>query len=163
MDEPLSNLDAKLRVFARAELKRLHKKLGITFIYVTHDQIEALSMGTRIAILNKGKIEQVGEPDIIYNSPKNLFVAGFIGSPPMNMLDRAQAAIQEGDVEKAVENYIMLINQKIEIEAVIEDLKVAVNASPESPILWQTLGDAYMQDGQITEAINAYRKGMEAV
>ena len=87
MDEPLSNLDAKLRVFARAELKRLHKKLGITFIYVTHDQIEALSMGTRIAILNKGKIEQVGEPDIIYNSPKNLFVAGFIGSPPMNMLD----------------------------------------------------------------------------
>ena len=83
--------------------------------------------------------------------------------PPMNMLDRAQAAIQEGDVEKAVENYIMLINQKIEIEAVIEDLKVAVNASPESPILWQTLGDAYMQDGQITEAINAYRKGMEAV
>ena len=87
MDEPLSNLDAKLRVFARAELKRLHKKLGITFIYVTHDQIEALSMGTTIAILNKGKIEQVGEPDIIYNSPKNLFVAGFIGSPPMNMLD----------------------------------------------------------------------------
>ncbi|NVM45305.1 MAG: ABC transporter ATP-binding protein [Candidatus Lokiarchaeota archaeon] len=87
MDEPLSNLDAKLRVFARAELKRLHKKLGITFIYVTHDQIEALSMGTTIAILNNGKIEQVGEPDVIYNSPKNLFVAGFIGSPPMNMLD----------------------------------------------------------------------------
>jgi len=83
--------------------------------------------------------------------------------PPMNMLDRAQAAIQEGDIEKAVENYIMLINQKIEIEAVIEDLKIAVNATPEVPILWQTLGDAYMQDGQITEAINAYRKGMEAV
>ena len=87
MDEPLSNLDAKLRVFARAELKRLHKRLGITIIYVTHDQIEALSMGTTIAILNKGKIEQVGEPDVIYNFPKNLFVAGFIGSPPMNMLD----------------------------------------------------------------------------
>lgn len=83
--------------------------------------------------------------------------------PPMNMLDRARAAIQEGDVEKAVENYIMLINQKIEIEAVIEDLKISVNATPEVPILWQTLGDAYMQDGQITEAINAYRKGMEAV
>ncbi|HUW90975.1 MAG TPA: ABC transporter ATP-binding protein [Candidatus Nanopelagicaceae bacterium] len=87
MDEPLSNLDAKLRVFARAELKRLHKRLGITIIYVTHDQIEALSMGTTIAILNKGKIEQVGKPDIIYNVPKNLFVAGFIGSPPMNMID----------------------------------------------------------------------------
>ncbi|MFX1389331.1 MAG: ABC transporter ATP-binding protein [Promethearchaeota archaeon] len=87
MDEPLSNLDAKLRVFARAELKRLHKRLGITIIYVTHDQIEALSMGTTIAIINEGKIEQVGKPNIIYNSPKNLFVAGFIGSPPMNMLD----------------------------------------------------------------------------
>ena len=87
MDEPLSNLDAKLRVFARAELKRLHKRLGITIIYVTHDQIEALSMGTTIAILNNGKIEQVGKPDVIYNFPKNLFVAGFIGSPPMNMLD----------------------------------------------------------------------------
>ncbi|MBY9003053.1 MAG: ABC transporter ATP-binding protein [Candidatus Lokiarchaeota archaeon] len=87
MDEPLSNLDAKLRVFARAELKRLHKRLGITIIYVTHDQIEALSMGTTIAILNKGKIEQVGKPSEIYNFPKNLFVAGFIGSPPMNMLD----------------------------------------------------------------------------
>lgn len=83
--------------------------------------------------------------------------------PPMNMLDRARAAIQEGDVEDAVENYIMLINQKIEIEAVIEDLKISVSATPEVPILWQTLGDAYMQDGQITEAINAYRKGMEAV
>jgi len=87
MDEPLSNLDAKLRVFARAELKRLHKRLGITIIYVTHDQIEALSMGTTIAILNNGKIEQVGKPAIIYNFPENLFVAGFIGSPPMNMVD----------------------------------------------------------------------------
>jgi len=76
-----------LRVFARAELKRLHKKLGITTIYVTHDQIEALSMGTTIAVLNNGKIEQVGKPNSIYNFPKNLFVAGFIGSPPMNMLD----------------------------------------------------------------------------
>ncbi|MFW9969500.1 MAG: ABC transporter ATP-binding protein [Candidatus Odinarchaeota archaeon] len=87
MDEPLSNLDAKLRVFARAELKRLHKRLGITIIYVTHDQIEAMSMGSTIAILNEGRIEQVDKPRIIYNYPKNLFVAGFIGSPPMNMFD----------------------------------------------------------------------------
>ncbi|MFX0021103.1 MAG: ABC transporter ATP-binding protein [Candidatus Hermodarchaeota archaeon] len=87
MDEPLSNLDAKLRVFARAELKRLHKRLGITIIYVTHDQIEAMSMGTTIAILNEGKIEQVDKPNKIYDYPKNLFVAGFIGSPPMNMLE----------------------------------------------------------------------------
>ena len=87
MDEPLSNLDAKLRVFARAELKKLHKKLGTTIIYVTHDQIEAMSIGDTIAILNEGVLEQVDKPDIIYNFPENLFVAGFIGSPPMNMLD----------------------------------------------------------------------------
>ncbi|MBY8982239.1 MAG: ABC transporter ATP-binding protein, partial [Candidatus Lokiarchaeota archaeon] len=87
MDEPLSNLDAKLRVFARASLKKLHKRLGITIVYVTHDQIEAMSMGDTIAILNKGIIEQVDKPLNIYNSPKNLFVAGFIGSPPMNMIE----------------------------------------------------------------------------
>jgi len=87
MDEPLSNLDAKLRVFARAELKKLHKKLGTTIIYVTHDQIEAMSIGDTIAILNAGVLEQVGKPNIIYDLPENLFVAGFIGSPPMNMLD----------------------------------------------------------------------------
>ena len=87
MDEPLSNLDAKLRVYARAELKRLHKRLGTTIIYVTHDQLEAMSIGDRIAILNNGVLEQVDTPENIYNFPKNLFVAGFIGSPPMNMLD----------------------------------------------------------------------------
>ena len=81
-----------------AKLKRLHKKLGITIIYVTHDQIEALSMGTSIAILNNGKIEQVGKPDSIYNFPKNLFVAGFIGNPPMNMLD--------GNLKKIMEMHI---------------------------------------------------------
>ena len=87
MDEPLSNLDAKLRVFARAELKKLHKKLGTTIIYVTHDQIEAMSIGDTIAILNEGVLEQVDKPNIIYDFPENLFVAGFIGSPPMNMFD----------------------------------------------------------------------------
>jgi multiple sugar transport system ATP-binding protein len=87
MDEPLSNLDAKLRIFARAELKKLHRRLGITTIYVTHDQIEAMSLGDRIAILNKGKIEQIDKPQTIFDFPKNLFVAGFIGSPPMNLID----------------------------------------------------------------------------
>ena len=87
MDEPLSNLDAKLRIFARAELKKLHRRLGITTIYVTHDQIEAMSLGDRIAILNEGKIEQIDKPQTIFDFPKNLFVAGFIGSPPMNLID----------------------------------------------------------------------------
>ena len=85
MDEPLSNLDANLRVQMRAEIKRLHKKLQTTFIYVTHDQTEALTMGDRIVILAKGKIQQAATPSEIYNNPKNIFVAGFIGQ--MNFID----------------------------------------------------------------------------
>lgn len=79
MDEPLSNLDANLRVQMRSEIKQLHKRLGTTFIYVTHDQTEALTMGDRIVVLDKGKIQQAASPEEIYNNPKNLFVAGFIG------------------------------------------------------------------------------------
>ena len=84
MDEPLSNLDAKTRVQTRAELSELHAELGATFIYVTHDQVEAMTMGTRIAVLHEGRLQQVGTPDEVYDRPANLFVAGFIGSPPMN-------------------------------------------------------------------------------
>lgn len=87
MDEPLSNLDAKLRVQMRSEIKKLHKKLQTTFIYVTHDQTEALTMGDRIVVLDKGVIQQVDTPDNIYQNPANTFVAGFIGSPQMNFLD----------------------------------------------------------------------------
>lgn len=87
LDEPLSNLDAKLRVSMRAELKRLHHDLGRTFIYVTHDQAEALTMSDRIAIMNYGELQQFGSPDEVYNHPANLFVAGFIGSPGMNFVD----------------------------------------------------------------------------
>ncbi|OGI03473.1 MAG: sugar ABC transporter ATP-binding protein [Candidatus Melainabacteria bacterium GWF2_37_15] len=87
MDEPLSNLDAKLRVQTRFELKKLHKRLGATFIYVTHDQVEAMTMGDRIVILDKGVVQQVGTPDEVYHYPANMFVAGFIGSPAMNFLD----------------------------------------------------------------------------
>lgn len=87
MDEPLSNLDAKLRVQMRAELKKLHEKLQTTFIYVTHDQTEALTMGDRIVVLDKGKIQQVDTPLNVYNNPSNKFVAGFIGSPQINFID----------------------------------------------------------------------------
>ena len=87
MDEPLSNLDAKLRTQMRAELLKLHKSLVTTVIYVTHDQIEALSMGNKIVVLNHGKVQQVGTPDEIYNNPINTFVASFIGSPGMNFFD----------------------------------------------------------------------------
>ena len=89
MDEPLSNLDAKLREEMRAELARLHLDLGSTFFYVTHDQIEAMTMGDRIAVLNEGKILQVGTPDEIYNLPKDVFVAKFVGSPAINLFDAA--------------------------------------------------------------------------
>ena len=86
-DEPLSNLDAELRVATRVELKALHKRLGNTMVYVTHDQVEAMTMADKIVVLNEGIIEQVGAPLELYNKPANIFVAGFIGSPKMNFLD----------------------------------------------------------------------------
>jgi len=87
MDEPLSNLDAKLRVQMRTEITNLHKRLNATVIYVTHDQVEAMTMGTRIVVLNKGVIQQVDSPTELYKHPKNMFVAGFIGSPAMNFFN----------------------------------------------------------------------------
>ena len=87
MDEPLSNLDAKTRSSTRAELVELHGRLGTTFVYVTHDQVEAMTMGTRIAVLEGGRLQQVGAPQAVYDEPANVFVAQFIGSPPMNLVD----------------------------------------------------------------------------
>jgi multiple sugar transport system ATP-binding protein len=87
MDEPLSNLDAKLRVQMRAEISELQRSLGVTTIYVTHDQVEAMTMGDRVAVMRKGVLQQVEEPQVLYDRPLNLFVGGFIGSPAMNMLD----------------------------------------------------------------------------
>lgn len=89
MDEPLSNLDAKLRVQARGEISKLHQRLGTTFIYVTHDQTEAMTMGTRIAVLQDGILQQIDTPQHLYDLPGNVFVAGFIGSPAMNFFDAA--------------------------------------------------------------------------
>ncbi|WP_085027139.1 ABC transporter ATP-binding protein [Ensifer aridi] len=86
-DEPLSNLDAKLRMEMRTELKRLHQMLKTTIVYVTHDQIEAMTLATRIAVMRDGRIEQLGTPEEIYDRPETLYVAGFVGSPPMNILD----------------------------------------------------------------------------
>ncbi|MDK2798901.1 MAG: multiple sugar transport system ATP-binding protein [Clostridiales bacterium] len=102
LDEPLSNLDAKLRIKMRTELKRIHKKLKSTIIYVTHDQAEAMTLSDRIAIMNKGKLMQVASPTEIYNCPNNKFVAGFIGSPPMNFI--------EGSVEMIGDDYVFNYN-----------------------------------------------------
>jgi multiple sugar transport system ATP-binding protein len=97
MDEPLSNLDAQLRTATRVELAALHRSLEATFVYVTHDQVEAMTMATRVVVLNKGRIEQIGTPAQIYDEPASVFVAGFIGAPPMNLLP-ATAAGHDGQV-----------------------------------------------------------------
>jgi multiple sugar transport system ATP-binding protein len=93
MDEPLSNLDAKLRVSMRAELAKLHARLGITTVYVTHDQVEAMTLGQRVAVMRDGSLQQVDSPQNLYHYPDNLFVAAFIGSPSMNLVD---ATIEDG-------------------------------------------------------------------
>ena len=101
LDEPLSNLDAKLRVQTRAEISKIHQRVQTTFVYVTHDQTEAMTMGSRIAVLNAGIIQQLGAPQDLYDHPTNLFVAGFIGSPAMNFFDTVRV-VAEGDATKVL-------------------------------------------------------------
>src|ERR1700751_433354 len=100
MDEPLSNLDAKLRVQMRAEIAGLQHDLGVTTIYVTHDQVEAMTMGDRVAVMRKGELQQVADPQTLYDRPVNLFVGGFIGSPAMNMIE---ATVRRADGGLAVD------------------------------------------------------------
>ena len=104
MDEPLSNLDAKLRVQMRTEISRLHQRLGATIIYVTHDQTEAMTLGTRIVVMKDGVVQQVDSPQKLYNEPGNLFVAGFIGSPQMNFLD-AECIKEDGQIKLKIGTY----------------------------------------------------------
>ena len=108
MDEPLSNLDAKLRVQMRIEISKLHENLGATIIYVTHDQTEAMTLGTRIVVMKDGVVQQVDTPQHLYEQPGNLFVAGFMGSPQMNFLD-AQIAEKGGDLIAKVGEYDIVI------------------------------------------------------
>jgi ABC-type sugar transport system ATPase subunit len=102
MDEPLSNLDAKLRVQTRGEIKRLQQEVGTTTVYVTHDQVEAMTMGDRIAVMNEGRLEQVGTPGELYDRPANLFVAGFIGSPGMSFAPAGRLGLEPGDATVGV-------------------------------------------------------------
>ena len=108
MDEPLSNLDAKLRVQMRIEISKIHQRLGATIIYVTHDQTEAMTLGTRIVVMKDGVVQQVDTPQHLYEQPGNLFVAGFVGSPQMNFLD-AQIAEKGGDLIAKVGEYDIVI------------------------------------------------------
>ena len=123
-DEPLSNLDAALRSEMRVEISKLHKKMNSNIIYVTHDQIEAMTLADRIVILNKGKIEQFGSPDEIYNNPKNIFVAEFIGNPRMNIIKVENKNIIN-------ENSIRLFNKEIKFEKLKLDKEVYVGFRPE--------------------------------
>src|SRR4051794_12101931 len=113
MDEPLSNLDAKLRVQMRAEISRLQRDLGVTTVYVTHDQVEAMTMGDRVAVMRKGELQQVDEPQNLYDRPLNLFVGGFIGSPAMNMVEatvrreNGSVAVGLGTQEIAVDESVL--------------------------------------------------------
>ncbi|MFV0490315.1 MAG: ABC transporter ATP-binding protein [Pseudorhodobacter sp.] len=119
MDEPLSNLDAKLRVHMRAEIGALHKRVGVTTVYVTHDQVEAMTMADRVVIMRNGEIQQIAAPDVLFQEPANLFVAGFIGSPGMNFL---RSPVMEGKVE--------IFGQKVDVKAP-EGAEVIAGIRPE--------------------------------
>jgi multiple sugar transport system ATP-binding protein len=111
MDEPLSNLDAKLRVHMRAEVSRLHRDLETTTIYVTHDQVEAMTMGDRVAVIRKGELQQVGSPQELFAEPVNLFVAGFIGSPSMNFV-KSTVESSDGSLKVQVGAQEILVSNK---------------------------------------------------
>lgn len=127
MDEPLSNLDAKLRTYMRAELKKLHERIKVTTIYVTHDQVEAMTMATRIALLKDGRLQQIGTPFEIYNNPANTFVGGFVGTPPMNFIEgsaRGKTFVAEGmecDLPSSVELDKAILGIRPEDIAISED------------------------------------------
>ena len=134
MDEPLSNLDAKLRGQMRIELSKLHQRLGTTIIYVTHDQVEAMTLGTRIVVMNAGVVQQVDTPQALYETPANLFVAGFIGSPQMNFFD-AQCTVVGDKVELDLgESVITVDGEKAKkvIEGGYDGKTVVVGIRPEN-------------------------------
>jgi ABC-type sugar transport system ATPase subunit len=131
MDEPLSNLDAQLRAQTRGEIRRLQREVGTTTVYVTHDQVEAMTMGDRIAIMREGVLEQVGDPDTVYAEPANTFVAGFIGSPAMG-LTRVGADRRDGRVR------LVLGDVRLDVEAARElPAEVVVGVRPEHTRLWE--------------------------
>jgi multiple sugar transport system ATP-binding protein len=123
MDEPLSNLDAKLRVHMRAEVSRLQRNLGTTTIYVTHDQVEAMTMGDRVAVMRKGEIQQVDSPQELYDGPVNLFVGGFIGSPAMNMLEATIERSNGGLAAVAGSQRVALDEQTLSARPALKDFE----------------------------------------
>jgi ABC-type sugar transport system ATPase subunit len=138
-DEPLSNLDAELRVLMRVEITKLHERLGNTMIYVTHDQIEAMTMADKIVVLRKGVIEQVGAPLELYNHPKNLFVAGFIGSPRMNFVEGRIEAVGEGTITFAAEGLPPLVLEGA-VEGAMAGAAATLGVRPEDFVITEGKG-----------------------
>ncbi len=151
MDEPLSNLDAKLREHMRVELVKIHKQLGTTSIYVTHDQTEAMTMATKIVLLDKGKIQQVGKPDDFYNKPSNIFVAKFIGSPTMNIID---GIYKEGKFISKNETIILTPSKedKIVLEK-YENKNVSIGIRPERFESGGEFGDTFTATIEVVEML----------
>ena len=126
MDEPLSNLDAKLRVRMRAEVARIQRRLGVATLYVTHDQVEAMTMGDRVAVISGGVLQQCDSPQVLYDNPKNLFVAGFMGSPAMNLFE---GAMGEGA------SSVLVGSQQLELPAAVVAAKPALRAYANRPVV----------------------------
>jgi ABC-type sugar transport system ATPase subunit len=132
-DEPLSNLDAKLRGTMRVEMKKLHQRLGVTTVFVTHDQVEAMTLADRVVVMNGGHIEQIGTPDEVYHSPASLFVAGFIGTPTMNLLP---ARFEEADALQIAEGVVIKLRRaggeggNVVFGVRPEDVGIAVGVAP---------------------------------
>lgn len=150
-DEPLSNLDARLRTSTRVELKNLHQKLGATMIYVTHDQVEAMTLGEKIVVMEQGHIRQVGSPNEIYQTPASPFVAGFIGSPPMNLLEGRMALTANGIAFQCGNTTIRLPVDHFHVEG-YEDTQAILGIRPED-ILAQKPQEPHVSLTTIIEVI----------
>jgi len=160
LDEPLSNLDAKLRLYMRAELKKLHEELKITTIYVTHDQVEAMSMADRIAVMNKGKVLQIGTPDELYARPRDTFVATFIGVPPMNLI-KCEIETKDNEIILSCPGFKHALDPEI-AKAVMEKIRtneVLLGVRPEhiKVDLKPLSKDAFKAKVLITEPLGAER------
>jgi ABC-type sugar transport system ATPase subunit len=144
LDEPLTNLDANIRIALRIELKKLHRELGQTVVYVTHDQVEAMSLSARIAVLHEGRLQQFGTPDEVYNRPANRFVAQFMGSPPMNILE-VELSTDQGAIQLAGDGFRIPLNRlprgqgfsrlprEVAVGVRPEAVRVKTERSPETP------------------------------
>jgi ABC-type sugar transport system ATPase subunit len=165
LDEPLSNLDAKLRVQVRGDLKRLHQRLGITTIYVTHDQVEAMTLGERVAVMSDGVLQQLGAPQDVYDHPANLFVAGFIGSPPMNLL-RAEArggVANAGDLSLPIDG---LPDGDVVLGLRPEHLRPATDEQPSTEFqveVVEPLGDGVIVHGTVSGTLVTAPSGDDEV